>query len=575
MTGSIDSRQPIEFDGEEFHPVTDIERLWVSRSGRVVGADRARNLSLKNYTTNRVGSLAINVRRGEKNINRVVAMLVWRTFVGKPSSRFYPAPIDGNPSNVSLNNLELRPRKLPWRAIRVDRWNASETIQFDGEEFRIVPGEDVAYASASGRVAYYDSCERVLRLAWVKKDNGRFWCQFSVDGDTRVRSVHAMVWRAFRGEVPPRYYVDSDSGDVRDASLDNLALRHRPRGLDAHLSLLSRRQVLEIRSQPELSLREISDRYGISVSCAGYIKRGETYRDVDSPDVPQATPEQRERSCGMLIDAGIDSRVARLMVSEMDSRGLIKSRLGEWSRSTGMHGQTIGTAIKNAAEFRIIERLSRTWLRVSIEMRPDHWQEIRESRELTDYQRGVLAVRVRESIRRAGEIPVEAADGLVRHVQLDGTVRPCHIDRAAYSDSRSPRLRRQLLDDGVLVPGRNRQWLLFVDLPPRQRPEDKRPRLHDSTTEATVDQYTLALELLSLGEELPHAAREAGIAVAELDSIAKVLRMTGILSSLVSSGKSPDDVASIFGLPVPAATALLAHADHSDSSISATARQGG
>ncbi|MCM2369654.1 HNH endonuclease signature motif containing protein [Aporhodopirellula aestuarii] len=561
----------VEHDGEEFRLVPGLDRIWVSRSGRVIGPVCGRKIGEKKRGHDKRGRPVVAARLidGDRQVRRSVAALVWRAFRGKIPQSMYPAPIDGNSENARLENLEIRYLSQQ-RMMPVSDWDGDDVIIFDGDEFRRTPDEEALYASASGSIAYYDARHSAIRYARRSYGDGSSRCSFPRNGKLANYDAYTVVWCTFRGEVPRGYSVDCD-GDRRTGALDSLFLREKRKPADGSRSsghVLTTSQVLDIRSHPEVSTPEFARRLGVSARCVWLARAGLTYRDVETVTVAPATAEQRERVVSMMVDVGIERRLSERFVRDMNRDGYVTVSRSEVCREIGFTDAPYQSRVGRAIKHGIITRAGWQRYHARVHLAPWQWQDYLDSLQASPYQRKVLALRVRCSLSCYDDLPADIDERIAANVDASGRFRPGDILEATFSESQYRVVLDHLIDDGVIIRP-SRSFVDFVDMPPRQQPQDKRPRLIEDTTEATVDQYRLALDLLSWGESLPGSAREAGIGVDELARVERVLRMDAVLSSLVSSGKSPDDVARIFSLPIPAATALLAHADRSDSGIHA------
>lgn len=122
-----------------------------------------------------------------------------------------------------------------------------------------------------------------------------------IEGTKLVTGVHRLVWRHFRGPLPPGLTINHKNGNKKDNRLSNLELatsseqlRHACRvlgydaaknvrgkqlGKDNGRAKLSKRAVTEIRASKDYC-RVLAVRYGVSLCAISKIRTGRTWQSV-------------------------------------------------------------------------------------------------------------------------------------------------------------------------------------------------------------------------------------------------------------------------------------------------------
>lgn len=109
--------------------------------------------------------------------------------------------IDGDDWNCSLDNLELV--DLREEFVQIERWPV----------FGVSRNAEVINFSTNHRIA-----------TRFREDRDQMVVYLRAEGQTRTLLLPAMVWRAFRGEIPKDRHIGYKDGDKKNCRLDNLVL---------------------------------------------------------------------------------------------------------------------------------------------------------------------------------------------------------------------------------------------------------------------------------------------------------------------------------------------------------------
>jgi hypothetical protein len=111
-----------------------------------------------------------------------------------------------------------------------------------------------------------------------------------IDGQPYYRTAHSLVMDAHVGRRPYGYEIAHNDGDAGNNRLDNLRYTtHRDNCLDRvrhgtenigernPMSILREDDIYAIRRDPDATTRDLSQRYGVSVSAINDVKSGATW----------------------------------------------------------------------------------------------------------------------------------------------------------------------------------------------------------------------------------------------------------------------------------------------------------
>lgn len=191
---------------EEFRQVPGVPDRWVSRDGRVLNSYGRELLGKANYTGQPYMAAMVDGKRKTPALYE----LVCRVYLPKPDGDYRINYRSGNPSDVSVNNLEWVRTKSQIHKDRVAKIAAGKP----GLEFKPIPGFEGFYASVEGRIC--DEYGQIVPCS-INKFN---YTQHSLSGV--CEGTHRLVAMTFHPNPENKPQVNHINSLPWDNHADNL-----------------------------------------------------------------------------------------------------------------------------------------------------------------------------------------------------------------------------------------------------------------------------------------------------------------------------------------------------------------
>lgn len=113
----------------------------------------------------------------------------------------------------------------------------------------------------------------------------------------RLLKAHRVAYEGFKGAIPPGMYVCHRCDTPSCVNPDHLFLgthaenqqdkvlkgrQWRPAGSKHHLAKLTEGQVMEIRRNPEVPVKEFAKRFGVKYGAVWWVRKGLTWKHLDN-----------------------------------------------------------------------------------------------------------------------------------------------------------------------------------------------------------------------------------------------------------------------------------------------------